>query len=593
MCGIAGILFSRDYERNIHQRIEKMQEALQHRGPDDQNNVSVQGGALAHTRLSLLDFFGGRQPFCDDSKRYYLVYNGEIYNHKGLRQELSGFYKFRTYSDAEVVLAAYLYWGEDCVYRFEGMFSFLIWDSLSQSAFAARDHLGVKPFVYSMHNGEFIFASEAKAILAGWQGQTKLNEMAFAEFLVMPSFSGVRRSLVEGIRYLGAGEKMSISKAGLTIATYYDFEVGDKTSTDYCLAGLKNSLYSSTKQTMEADFPVGSFLSGGLDSSLITSIAAEGSLQPIKCFTIRFQEHDQVVFDSSSIVNSDDKPFVEELAQSLNIDLHRVFVSSEDLLSELQQLSRTNDRMAAWEQELSQYFLSKAAKQFVKAVLVGDAADETHYGYFFLLDKKVNYSPLGLMKVFDAPLRERCLAVSLQKKLQPVKRLEQEYLAMVEQAGYTFCGSYENRIRATTYLIIKLWLGRLLHNGDIHTMQHGLEARVPFANKSILNEAAKIHPLAGFKNNIEKYCLREAGKSFLSQAIYKRKKSSLPRDPRLGLSYQKILLKLLQENKDFANVYLNVTEIERLCNQQILKENERILLFNLISAFNWWRCYCG
>ena len=137
----------------------------------------------------------------------------------------------------------------------------------------------------------------------------------------------------------------------------------------------------------------------------------------------------------------------------------------------------------------------------------------------------------------------------------------------------------------STYLIVKLWLGRLLHNGDIHNMKHGIEGRVPLANISVVEAASSIHPLHGFKGDVEKYCLRQASRPYLPDYIYNRKKSALPRDPRLGFKYQKILLKLIEENYDFGGQYLNLDEIKGLCYKKVLTENQRILIFNLISAF--------
>lgn len=593
MCGIAGIIFSNDNSENLLSRANRMKTSLIHRGPDEQNTVQLNQAVLTHTRLSLLDIKGGKQPFCDNSGRYWLTYNGELYNYLELKSQLENHYPFRTRSDTEVIIAAYIHWGNSCVKHFDGMFSFFIWDNVDLTGFAARDPLGVKPFVYCKSRDEFMFASETKAILKAIKSCVKINKIALAEYITVPCLSGVRHSLFEDINHLGAGQTLTINRDKMTVNTYYDYKVCQETNSSFndCKNNLYNSLESSVKNTLRADVPIGSFLSGGLDSSIITTLATTANEKITQAFTIRFDNHDKINFDDSSIVISDDKPYVEELNDHLPIQLHRVNASLNELTAALPDLAATNDRLPAWEQELSQYFLAKAAQNHVKAIMVGDAADETHFGYFFLLNSNVNHGPSGLMSVFDSELRSQCLSLDIQNDLSPVNFFNDEFTQLVQNAGYKFNGNHEDRVAAMTYLIVKLWLGRLLHNGDIHTMRFSVEARVPFANQEVINAASLIPPKFGYNNATEKYCLREAFKENIPSSIYGRKKSALPRDPRLGKIYQKKLKNLILEERDFVEEYLNHNFILVLCHKPQLTENERILLFNLISLLYWKRCY--
>ncbi len=593
MCGIAGILFSDDNSDTLLMRVDRMKNSLIHRGPDEQNTVHLNQAAITHTRLVHLDINGGKQPFSDNSGRYWLTYNGELYNYLELKNQLKKNYQFQTRSDTEVIMAAYLHWGSRCVEYFDGMFAFLIWDNINLTGFAARDPLGVKPFVYCKSSREFIFASETKAILKVIKSRLKINQIALAEYITIPCLSGVRHSLFENVNHLGAGQTLTINKDKIRVNSYYDYKVCQETKSSFndCKNNLYNALTSSVNSTLRADVPIGSFLSGGLDSSILTILATRAESKPVQAFTIRFDNHDNINFDNSSIVISDDKPYVEELNDQLPIQLHRVNTSLNDLTEALPDLAATNDRLPVWEQELSQYFLSKTAQNHVKTIIVGDAADETHFGYFFLLNNQINHGPLGLMSVFDAETRSQCLSSEIQRNLSPINYFNNEFRQLVENAGYRFNGNHEDRVAAMTYLIVKLWLGRLLHNGDIHTMRFSVEARVPFANRAVINAASLIPPQFGYNNDTEKYCLREAFKDILPESIYRRKKSALPCDPRLGKIYQKKLKTLIKEEQDFIEEYLNQNFISILCNKPQLTENERILLFNLISLLNWKRYY--
>lgn len=596
MCGLAGILFSRDDEVALGRRLDDMMKALSPRGPDEQGKVLLRDGGLGHTRLVLLDAQGGKQPMCDPSGRYWLTFNGQIYNHREIRHSLAPCYEFRTRSDTEVLLAAFILLGESCLDRLDGMFAFCVWDALKREAFAARDALGVKPFVYASHKGEFLFASECKALLRGWDKPTEVNESALAELVVVPSLSGVREPMFEGMEYLPAGHKMRITADAVRTERWFQYHVGDnRPSSNFHSEELRTALVESVRSTMNADCPVGSMVSGGVDSSLLASLACRnghGREGALKAYTIRFDSHDTIDFNSSSIVISDDAPFVEELARGLPLDLHRVQASQKAALEHLDSLAQVNDRVPAWEQELSQYFLARAAARDCKAVLVGDAADETHYGYFFLLRDSVNHGPRGLMDLFSARERAACLCSRLRRS-EPLERLESEYTSIVEGAGYRFGGDPGENTQAMSYLVVALWLGRLLHNGDVHNMAHGLEARVPFANRGVLKSAQAVPPALGFKDEVEKFALRQAAAPFLPRSICWRKKSALPRDPRLGRAYQQRLLALLEESQSFAGQFLDLEEVRRLCRKPALPENERILLFNLTTLIYWGRYYCG
>ncbi len=590
MCGIAGILFPDRGPGEAEKQLLRMQHALAHRGPDGSGTYLSPTALLAHTRLALVDLESGAQPMQDATGRYHLTFNGEIYNHQELRQEL-GDYPFQTHSDTETLLAALLRWEEDALPKLDGMFAFALWDSQLGEALLARDALGVKPLVYGQRGTEFVFASEAKAMLAGGWNR-RCDEEALVEYIVAPAFSGVRTSMFEGLEHLPAGHTMRVDRHGAGAARpWFDYRIvpGTGLDEDALAAQLQDLLRQSANRSLRADVDVGVFLSGGLDSSLISYLVCETAPAPM-AFSLRFQDPGSIHYGSSSIVISDDAPFVDQVASELDMELVHADLPQNGILPSLPRLAATNDRIVSWEQEFGQDALARTAAGRRKAVLVGDAADETHFGYFFLLGEEATGSPGALLERFGAEARCATLSTRLQQQ-KPLARLDAAYRDIAAEAGASFDGPIAERRRAATALIVKLWLGRLLHNGDVHTMAHGVEARVPFASIELLRFAASISPEQGFANSVEKALLRRAAEGVIPQSIATRKKSALPVDPRLGPQYQRQLKTLLAEEADFAHHFLDLTEVRRLCETDLIPETQRGQLFTLISLLLWKRAY--
>tara|TARA_R110002073_G_scaffold64712_1_gene161862 strand:- start:38861 stop:40639 length:1779 start_codon:yes stop_codon:yes gene_type:complete len=592
VCGIAGILFPKPGSSETEARLRAMQHALAHRGPDGSGIYLSPAAQLAHTRLALLDLESGTQPMSDASGRYHLVFNGEIYNHQELRLEL-GDYPFKTNSDTETLLAALIVWGEACLPKLDGMFAFALWDAHLEQALLARDALGVKPLVYGQRGTEFIFASEAKAVLAGgWARQC--DEQALVEYIVAPAFSGVRTSMFAGLEHLAAGHLMRVGPNGAQPShPWFPYEIGIQPSADADALAmqLQALLRQSVSRSLRADVDVGVFLSGGLDSSLLSYLASESAPAPT-AFSLRFQDSSSISYESSSIVISDDAPFVDTVVADLGMELVHADLPREGFLPSLPRLAGTNDRIVAWEQEFGQDALARSAAGRRKAVLVGDAADETHFGYFFLLSEEATRSPQALLERFGATARCATLAPRLRRR-EPIAHLDNAYRKISQGADASFEGSLKARQLAATALIVKLWLGRLLHNGDVHTMAHGVEARVPFASIELLRFVATISPEQGFANSVEKALLRRAAQGVVPHAIATRKKSALPVDPRLGTLYQSELKRLLLLEADFAHHMLDVAEVQRLCEVPSISETLRSQLFTLINLLLWKRAHLG
>ncbi len=583
MCGIAGLI---QYDRPGHESlpaIRTMLQHLRHRGPDDEGTTALSSAALGNVRLSFFDRAHGTQPMSDPARRWWITYNGEVYNYRALRAELADDWDFQSDSDTEVVLAAIVTWGPAALDRFNGMFAFFVWDDLTQTGFAARDRLGVKPFAYLPQRNRFLFASEAKALLPFLPGQPRPNFDGITEYLAAPYFSGVEHATFEGIHYLPAGHWLRITREGYESQAWWDWSPPDQFESDsaHLTPLLAEHITSSVGHTLTGEYTCAVFLSGGLDSSLIAAVAAQKSEHPISAYTIQFADQEIFDYPQSRIVRSDDTPHARAIAESLGLELQLVPVSRESLASDLARLAAINDALPAWEQELAQHHLSRVSSRSHRVVLVGDAADETHYGYSFLLDAEATTSPRGILERFGPAPFARHLGTDV------IDLLDTSYRKIATDTGYNWDTPHD-RLLATTYLIVKRWLPRLLHNGDIHTMAFSLEARVPFADTTLIELARRVHPDLGKRDGEEKHLLRNAARGFVPETQRLRRKSALPKDQQSAAIYQVEARRALRESRDFLSAWLDLDAIEPLlASTRRLSENERSLLFRIISLHHW------
>lgn len=575
MCGIGGFV---DFGRpgaSWAAEVARLTASLRHRGPDGEGAAFLSHAALVSTRLALLDPAGGAQPWRSADGRYTLVYNGEIWNHRELRSRLPP-REWRGGCDTETLLAAWEEWGEAGLPRLGGMFAFFLWDEKGQEGFAARDLLGIKPFVFARRAGGMAFASEAKALLPFLPGRPRLRTEAILEYLVAPIFSGVATPVFAGLEYLPPGHLLRVSRDGIEIRRWGRFDLGQAREDDPALAAaLRERLARAADLASRADAKVGIFLSGGLDSTGLAALARRAG-QRMPAFTVRFGGQAEFDYSRSRIVGGDDSPFAELAARELELEHEFVEVDRGDLAGDLRRLAETNDALPAWEQELALLHLSRRAAESCKAVLLGDAADETHWGYHFLLDQAAIAAPAAIVRRFaEAPIRRDLLA-------DPVAHFDRAYRELVAAEGHDFADP-DARHRATAALIVARWLPRLLHNSDVHTMAWGLEGRVPFGDPALLEVAARVSPGLGLRGGQEKYLLRRALDGVVPAAVAARRKSALPKDQATAAIYKEEAAAALAEWPELFARYLELPAIAPLLDpRRELTENERALLFRLI-----------
>jgi len=595
MCGIGGLVSFQQPPDALRPSARLIQRRLHHRGPDEQGEARVSHGVLVHTRLVLRDRAAGRQPCRSEDGRYTLVFNGELYDipaalHGDLRGDLHGAFPAHP-TEGAALLALWARHGVACLPRLNGMFAFFIWDDLAQEGFLVRDRLGVKPAAYAWDGELFRFASEAQALLPQ---RPRAHLPAVLEALVAPAFSGVAHSAFEGIDYLQPGCWLRVSRAGLSkgcwakppaCSTVVMDPGHDDSHADRLLAELREALPRAVQRSLVSDTPLGVFLSGGLDSTLIASCLEEARGP---CFSIAFEHQGSFRYQESAIVISDDAPFVAQARQELGLHGYDVAVRQATLAQDLIELAAINDALPVWEQELAQHHLTTAARVHVKAVLVGDAADETHYGYHFLWDAHA----LGggddhafealLSRLGSVPIRRDVLA-------DPVRHFAQQYRELVAEDGARW-GSRDERILATTSLLQRRWLPRLLHNGDIYTMRGSLEARVPFADRDLLDIAGRVPPSLGLRDGVEKWALREASRGLVPEAIRTRRKSALPKDQAAGPLYKELAAAVLREPPPLVAELVDLEVLRSwLPAERPLSEAERAALFRFVTLAHWTR----
>lgn len=475
MCGISGYIG----EKEFRQEIKAMVEVLEHRGPDFSDVYLDKGfAALGHNRLSIIDLSEeANQPFQDVSGRYVMVYNGEVYNYRELRETLSKDYPFKTQSDTEVVLAAYLKYGSDCLKHFNGMFSFAIWDSREKKLFAARDRFGVKPFYYSQKDGDFCFASEIKALQA--VGSTKgFNEKVWASYFAFGSYGMPDETFFEGIHQLPGGHFLEYKDEKLQLTRWYDFEKEVETNRSSCsLKAVKDQykvlLEESIALRFRADVPVGINISGGIDSSLLLGLVNNRKdAAQIKAFT--FYTGD---------ARYDELPWVEAMIAKTQTPLQKVLFTAEEVAGFTRNISYFQDEPFGGIPTLAYGKVFAAAReQGVKVLLDGQGMDEAWAGY--------DYYHTGSGQTLQG----------VQAGISPFKKhcLNKDFLAMAEKPDYP--KPFNDDLRNTQYRdLFYTKIPRALRFNDRISMAFSTELREPFLDHRLVElafaqpEANKIH----------------------------------------------------------------------------------------------------
>ncbi|MFD3649922.1 asparagine synthase (glutamine-hydrolyzing) [Streptomyces cyaneofuscatus] len=541
MCGLAGwVSYGRDL-REYTRTASTMTETMVCRGPDAGGLWSSQHAVLGHRRLSIIDLEGGRQPMAvaegsDDLP--VITYTGEVYNFQELRKELRGLgHEFRTSSDTEVVLRAYLQWGADFAERLNGIYAFAIWDPRSEELLLVRDRMGVKPLYYHPTEDGVIFGSELKAILAHEDVEAVIDGEGLREIFSIVKTPG--HGVLKGMYEVLPATVMRFTKDGSSSHRYWELTAREHTDDlDTTIDTVRELLEDIVDRQLIADVTVGTLLSGGLDSSAITAIAAKalaekGVTEPIRAFSVNFTGHEER-FEANVQWADPDTPYAIEVAEHVGAEHIIVELDSNDVLNDevRQQVLRAQDLpVSTGDMEYSLLLLCRALKERMTVALSGEAADELFGGYTWFHDEEaVSLDSFPWHHPFEKAGGIGALHdIGLWDRLGLTEYIKQRYTEALQQvprlAGET---GHEARMRELTFLNLTRWENFLLDRKDRISMAASLEVRVPFTDHRLVEYVYNTPWAMKNFDGREKSLLRAAMRGVLPDSVLDRKKNPYP-----------------------------------------------------------------
>lgn len=598
MCGIVGFYSE---EKNKEAVIKKMADRIKHRGPDGEGYYTDEKIALGHRRLSIIDLSGGSQPMYTEDKKLVVVFNGEIYNYLELKEELKD-YEFKTSSDTEVLLHGYREWGEDLPKKLRGMFAFAIWDKENETLFMARDHFGIKPLYYykKENSNEMAFASEIKAFLEYPKFEKKVNKKLIGPFLSF-SFTPTNETLFEGVYRLLPGTSMKIKNGEIEIKQYYDIEFDEK---DYSFENLveeiSETMKDSVKHHMLADVEVGSFLSSGIDSSYMVSLA-----RPDKTYTVGYDDPRYSEIE-----------YAKDLTNMLGITNVSKKITKEEWLEAIPKFFYHMDEPSSDPSAISLYFVSKLASKDVKVVLSGEGADEFFGGYNYYREEvdmkfynKIPYPIRHLLAVIFEALPE---VKGRNFIVRRGKRLEDEYVGVskifsekerkkvlncedniknrdIVKPLMDKCKNGSTLVKMQAVDIRNWLLNDILLKCDRMTMASSIEGRTPFTDKEVFNLAKTIPVEYKVTKDNTKVALREAAKKDIPNEAYKKKKLGFPVPIREWMKADEFYNEIKRAfNEDFVKEFFNQKYILKLLEEHRSGKKDNYKKVWIIYSFIKW-----
>lgn len=543
MCGFTGIISKKEYNDDS---IRSMLESIRHRGPDNLSFYENENLHLGFARLQIIDLDSrSNQPMIDEETGAVIVFNGEVYNYKELRQDLQGNgVKFKTTSDTEVILKGYLKYGKSILSKLRGMFAFAIFHK--NKVFMARDHFGIKPLYYGFNDkGEFIFGSELKALISNKFFSPRLNNNSLFSYLELQHVCG-EDTMIEGIKRLKNGHYLEISNIEDSLypitGEYFQFQMSnDKiTNLDDAVYMIRKAVHNSVELHKNADVKVGTFLSGGIDSSYITALT-----KPEMSFSVGFSE-EEGKFDESGLA--------KKLCEILGIKLNRLIIDKNEVLENLDDIIYHLDEPQANLSSIPLYFLSKLARENATVVLSGEGADEFFGGYdlyredsaiekYLKLPKNLRKGLKGASKILpDSSLKRRMEKGALEPKDLFVGEanisspsevrdiLSNRYKDGMEARQFTskFFKNVDELSGKQLVDLNSFMQYDILLKGDRMSMAHSLELRVPFLDLEVWSVARRLSSDLKVRGNVTKFALREAAKEVLPEEWYTRPKKGFP-----------------------------------------------------------------
>jgi len=620
MCGIDGILYHDRTQQVSEKLIERMNDALKHRGPDDAG-VWVKGNVgLGQARLSIIDLSPlGHQPMCNEDGTFWITFNGEIYNFPEIKEELlrKG-HHFRSQTDTETIIHLWEEMGPACVERLRGMFAIALWDENQQTLFLARDRVGKKPLFYADLPDRFIFGSEIKAILQDEDFEVNADLEAIHYYLTYQSVPAPY-SAFKGVKKLPPAHILLVKDSKVSVQRYWDLsysqkrtvvgEAGERDLQEEIIERLREAV----RIRLMSDVPLGAFLSGGVDSSIIVALMAGMMDQPVKTFSIGFAEEEY-----------NELPYARMVAERYHTD-HHEFIVKPDAQAIFPELVWHYNEPFADSSAIPTYYVSKLAREHVTVVLTGDGGDENFAGY-------PRYQNLGefaprnddrsfLRRMFQLPLELRAFPRRTLKDLRRLKDLTQDRLQYYQRITHFSeyyqkhlytpafikrlhgkCGvdimldkyrqsDAKNFLDSTLYLDFNLYLpDTLMTKADIAGMTHSLEARMPILDHYFMEFVATIPPELKLKDGtISKYIFKKAVEPYLPNDVIYRKKMGfgVPTDHWFRNELKEMTYDTLLSRRALERGYFNRDYIQSLLDRHQSGENWQYLIWNLLMLEMW------
>ena len=531
MCSICGIY---DYRGKKQADISGMNAVLSHRGPDASGEYHHGRVAFGHNRLSVIDPENGAQPMhaVHNGRRYSIVYNGEIYNAPLLRSALLGAgIRLKTACDTELVLYSYILYGEEAPGHLNGIFAFCIYDEEADTLFFARDRLGVKPLFYAEHEGCFYFASEQKSILRGSKMPARLTRDGLFELLYLSPVTLTGSGVFEGIHSLPPAHCGHVSEKGVTIWRYWELRSFEPSGgREGAIENTRLLMQDAIKRQLVSDVPLATLLSGGLDSSVISAVAAaEYKKDGQTLSTYSFEYEDNKTYAPTLFQPNRDDDFAARLAAWLGTE-HTVLTAPTDAVAALlTEAARMRDLPGQADIDSSLLYFSGEIKKRHTVVLSGECADEIFGGYPWF------YRPEMLERehfpwIHDPRIRPSLFDPEIARIDEGIERLREVTRAAIAETPLGGYESPEDRTaKIATHLSVNYFMTNLLERKDRMSMAHGLEVRVPFADHRILEYIYNVPIAIKREGGVEKALLRNAMRGILPDFILERKKSPYPK----------------------------------------------------------------
>ncbi|KGP76697.1 asparagine synthase [Desulfosporosinus sp. Tol-M] len=558
MCGIVGWT---DFSRNLNMEtpvLENMTNRLIPRGPDAAGYWFSEHTAFGHRRLVVVDPQGGQQPMIRRTRNntYVLVYNGELYNTSDVRQELISLgHTFEGWSDTEVLLQSYIEWGERCLRKFNGIFAFAIWDEQKNRLFLARDRIGVKPLFYSQRGSSFLFASEIKALLAHPLVSSTINREGLTEIFVMGPARTPGHGVFAQISELKPGYSMTVDHNGIHIRQYWSLVSRPHLeSLAETVCSVRELVLDAIKRQLVSDVPLCTLLSGGLDSSAITAIAAniyqKEGLEPLRTFSIDYVGNEKY-FRANEFQPNPDAPWVKIVSDAFHTKHDFMFIDTPQLVDSLFPAVLARDLPGMTDVDSSLFLFSCEIKKQATVALSGEGADEVFGGYPWFY----NQEPSELQTfpwTRRAEERFRLYSPELLELIKPEKYLAERFQeALAEVPRLAGEAPDDAKMREMFYLNLTRWMPTLLDRKDRMSMATGLELRVPYTDHRLVEYLWNIPWQQKYCQNREKGLLRKALAGVLPEDVLWRKKSPYPKthNPAYLEAIRRLFLRIL-DNKD-------------------------------------------